>query len=42
MTRALAAGALAGLSLSALLMWAFYVGHPIFDTIVDSDTIHHI
>lgn len=36
MTRALAAGTLAGLSLSALLMWAFYVGHPIFDT------IHHI
>lgn len=42
MTRALAAGTLAGPSLSALLMWAFYVGSPIFDTIRDHDTIHHI
>lgn len=42
MIRSLAAGTLAGLSLSALLMWALYVGHPIFDTIRDHDTIHHI
>lgn len=40
--RALAAGLAAGLTLSALIAWAFAKGCPMFDPILDSDTIHHI
>lgn len=39
---ALAGGCALGLTAFALGMWAFANGHPIFDTIRDSDTIHHI
>lgn len=42
MTRILAAvasGCTLGLTLFAVGMWAFANGHPIFDTIRDSDTI---
>lgn len=42
MIRPILAGCGIGAALSALLMWAFYVGCPIFDTIRDHDTIHHI
>ncbi|WP_264012901.1 hypothetical protein [Mycolicibacterium peregrinum] len=40
--RPILAGVGLGAAVSALLMWAFYVGSPIFDTIRDHDTIHHI
>ncbi|WP_272871642.1 hypothetical protein [Mycolicibacterium fortuitum] len=42
MIRALAAGLAAGLTLSALIAWAFAKGCPMFDPILDRDTLHHI
>ncbi|WP_255741645.1 hypothetical protein [Mycobacterium sp. CnD-18-1] len=36
--RALAAGTVAGVALSALITWAFVKGCPIFD--IEHDTIH--
>ncbi|WP_272871674.1 hypothetical protein [Mycolicibacterium fortuitum] len=42
MIRALATGSVAGLAIFTVLVWAFAKGCPLFDPILDRDTLHHI